>query len=84
MRKLIIECFPKPAITSLDTKSYLENIDAKYAIDAYHSLSIEGYQVTIELIEKVRSGKWDPDTNETDRNHKNALAARGYWLAFKL
>ena len=83
MRKPIIDRFPKLSITSLDTKSYLENIDAKYAIDAYHSLSIEGYQVTIELIEKVRSGKWDPDTNETDRNHKNALAARGYWQAFQ-
>ncbi len=83
MRNPIIDRFPKPSNTPLDTKSYLENIEAKYTIDAYHSLSIEGYQVTIDLIEKVRSGKWNPDTDEADHNHKNALAARGYWQAFQ-
>jgi len=83
MRKPIMERFPEISHISLNTKIYLENIDAKHTIDAYHSLSIEGYQVTIELIEKVRSGKWSPDNNKADNNHKNALAARGYWQAFQ-
>ena len=30
-------------------------------IDAYHSLSIEGYRVTQELIEQVQAGDWDPE-----------------------
>jgi hypothetical protein len=31
----------------------------------------------------VRSGTWNPDTDERDREHRNALAARGYWLAYQ-
>ncbi len=58
-------------------------MDDNYVNDAYNSLSIEGYRVTPELIEKVRSGKWQPDLNEDDRNQSNALAARGYWQAFQ-
>jgi Fic/DOC family len=53
------------------------------AADAYHSLSIEGYRVSPALIERVPSGSWNPDANEQDREHRNALAARGYWLAFQ-
>jgi len=53
-----------------------------YATDAYHSLSIEGYQVSAELIERVRTGAWRPDLNEADRESRNAMAARGYWQAF--
>jgi len=32
--------------------------------DAYNSLSIEGYRVTPELIERIRDGKWDPESEE--------------------
>ena len=31
----------------------------------------------------MRSGTWNPDANEQDREHRNALAARGYWLVFQ-
>ena len=31
----------------------------------------------------MRSGTWNPDANERDREQHNALAARGYWLAFQ-
>ncbi len=54
-----------------------------YVTDAYHSLSIEGYQVSRDLIERVRAGNWNPDRKEDDRNQRNALAARGYWQAFQ-
>lgn len=47
------------------------------------ALSIEGYRVTPELIERVRSGDWNPDSAEADRNHRDALAARGYWQSFQ-
>ncbi len=36
-----------------------------------------------EFIERVRSGEWDPDQNEADRKQQDAMAARGYWLAFQ-
>lgn len=66
-----------------DTASYLHHLDEVYVSDAYNSLSIEGYRVTPELIERVRSGDWNPTSVEADRNHRDALAARGYWQAFQ-
>ncbi len=83
MRKPVLEYFPPAPSTTIDTQSYLKQIDDIYVTDAYHSLSIEGYQVTTELIERVRSGNWNPDSDENDRNQRNALAARGYWQAFQ-
>jgi DNA polymerase/3'-5' exonuclease PolX len=66
-----------------DTDAYLKFVDEIYTSDAYHSLSIEGYRVTPELIERVRAGTWNPKENEADRKNRDALAARGYWQAFQ-
>ncbi len=84
MRLIIIENFPSPPRAPANIDAYLERIEASYVTDAYHSLSIEGYRVSPELIERVRSGGWNPLDEENDRNHKDALAARGYWQAFQL
>ena len=54
-----------------------------YASDAYHSLSIEGYRVSPELVERVRSGAWDPENDPVHGRDRDALAARGYWQAFQ-
>ena len=62
---------------------YLEDTDSAYGEDAYHSLSIEGYRVTPELIERVQSGTWDPEEAADDRQQRDALAARGYWQAYQ-
>ncbi len=83
MRIPIIERFPISPDISINVKEYLHKVEEQYVADAYHSLSIEGYHVSAELINKVRIGKWNPDNDETDYNHKNALAARGYWQAFQ-
>jgi len=83
MREQIIEQFPKFSNQKISIKNYLKKVEENYVADAYHSLSIEGYRVSKELIEKVSSGKWNPDRDEYDRDHKNALAARGYWQAFQ-
>lgn len=50
--------------------------------DAYNSLSIEGYRVTRDLIERVPDGNWNPEINKTDRMHRDAVAARGYFQCF--
>jgi len=68
---------------TLDSKRILEAMEENYIRDSYHSLSIEGYRVTERLIERVRSGEWNPEDNQTDADRKNALAARGYYQAFK-
>lgn len=83
MRTAIIENFPAAPGLPENTAAYLKHVEEVYVTDAYHSLSIEGYRVSRELIERVRSGDWNPDNDEQDREHRNALAARGYWQAFQ-
>ena len=82
MRGKIMEIFPKAPGIPKDKKSYMEKIDEIYSTDAYHSLSIEKYKVSLDLIEKVKSGKWNPNDNDEDAKQKDAMAARGYWQAF--
>lgn len=82
-RDAVLAEFPPPPGLSGDRKAYLRRIDETYKLDAYHSLSIEGYQVTPELIQRVATGEWDPERQPSDRESANALAARGYWLAFQ-
>ncbi len=83
MREPVLKYFPSAPSTAVDTQTYLKQVDDIYVTDAYNSLSIEGYQVSTELIKRVRSGNWNPDSNENDHNQRNALAARGYWQAFQ-
>lgn len=83
MRKEILPYFPQTNNKTINTADYLKEVDELFTTDAYHSLSIEGYQVSEKLIERVKSGSWSPETNEKDLEHKNAMAARGYWEAFQ-
>lgn len=80
----ILEVFPEAPGRPSNHQTYLQCLDETYGSDAYHSLSIEGYQVSRELVERVRSGLWDPERRDTDRGSRDALAARGYWQAFQL
>jgi hypothetical protein len=84
MRGTVAETFPKAPGLPKDREAYLRFVDEIYQSDAYHSLSIEGYSVSPEVIDRVRQGNWDPDHHEDDRKSRDALAARGYWQAFQL
>ena len=81
MREQILPLIDKSERKIDDVKGYMSSLDVKYKDDAYHSLSIEGYKISAELIEKVKSGNWKPDAE--DKENKNALVARGYYLAFQ-
>lgn len=83
MRNTVIQHFPEPPSQKLNIAAYMENVEKIYVSDAYHSLSIEGYRVTPELINRVRSGDWNPAQNQDDKEKLNALAARGYWQAYQ-
>ncbi len=83
MREPVTERFPKAPGLPRDVGAYMKGVDEAYVTDAYHSLSIEGYRVTPELIERVRSGAWNPEAHEQDREQRNAMAARGYWQAYQ-
>jgi len=82
-RDAVAKNFPPPPGLPKNTEGYLHKIDEIYQYDAYNSLSIEGYQVTPELINRVKSNDWNPASNEYDNNLKNALAAKGYYDAFQ-
>ncbi|MEI7610010.1 MAG: Fic family protein [Rhodospirillaceae bacterium] len=82
-RDQVENSFPPAPGLPLDVDGYLADVEAVFVTDAYHSLSIEGYRVTPELIERVRSGSWNPEQSDEDRQNRDALAARGYWQAFQ-
>jgi hypothetical protein len=83
MREAVFETFPAAPGLPAVTAAYMKRLEEVYVTDAYHSLSIEGYRVSAELIERVRAGTWNPDDDGQDREHKDALAARGYYGAFQ-
>jgi hypothetical protein len=82
-REIVIAELPEPPGENVDPSSYFEQMEDIYKEDAYNSLSIEGYQVTDGLIDKVRNNNWNPPLVEGDRSEIDALAARGYYEAFQ-
>lgn len=84
MRAAVIDALPEAPGRPKSRTAYLHSVDDIYQSDAYHSLSIEGYRVSLELIERVTAGNWNPETQDADRRSRDALAARGYWQAFQV
>jgi hypothetical protein len=56
MRRRVIHALPRPPYLPQDRKAYLRLVDDIYQSDAYHSPSIEGYSISMELTERVRAG----------------------------
>jgi hypothetical protein len=83
MREPVIGRFPKAPGLPRNISAYMKRVGDAYVTDAYHSLSIEGYRVSRELIERVRSNTWNPEANEQDRGQRDAMAALGYWQAYQ-
>lgn len=83
MRGTVLDVFPKTDRVHVGVDACMRHLEAQYSQDAYHSLSIEGYRVADALIEKVRRGGWRPDSDATDSEQRNSMAARGYWQAFQ-
>ncbi len=79
----IIALKPDVPKLSLSEPDYLASIESIKISDAYHSLSIERYKVTPELIQKIADGSWNP-LSEEDKKHRDAMAAKGYLEAFNL
>ena len=82
MREDVIKHFPKAPGIMKDHKEYLRKVEEVYITDAYHSLSIESYKVTAQLIERVKSGNWNKNSDE-DKKERNRMAARGYYQSFQ-
>ncbi len=84
MREHVIASFPAPPKAAINREALMQDVEARYVTDAYHSLSIEGYRVSPALIERVRDGNWNPDVDEKDRDTRDAMAARGYFETHKV
>jgi len=83
MRGDVIRHFRKYKPGKENAKKIFQHIEEVYVDDAYNSLSIEGYKVSKSLIGKIKTGEWNPDKHESDLQKRNALAAKGYYLAFQ-
>ena len=83
-RKVIIEKFPAAPGVPKNIEKFISSVKEIYLTDAYHSLSIERYQVTPELIDRVRNGSWNAKDNDGDSKQRDAMAAKGYWDAFQM
>jgi len=83
MRNDVIHIFPEAPSDPVDIQDYLAELEDNFVTDAYHSLSIEGYRVTHELIEQVSSGNWNPEQSTDSKKHLDAMAAKGYWDSFQ-
>lgn len=83
MRPQVLETFPAAPGLPANPAHYLAQAAEAYESDAYNSLSIEGYQVSPDLIARVRRGEWNPDVSTADGAQRDALAARGYFQAFQ-
>lgn len=84
MRQAVIDAFPEPPGTSPSKEErVIKVILERYKHDAYHSLSIEGYEVTEDLIQKIEQGNWSPEINPADHEQIDAMAAKGYFDTFQ-
>ena len=83
-RKVILEKFPTAPGMPKNIEKFISSVKEIYVTDAYHSLSIERYQVTPELIDRVRNGSWNAKDNDGDSKQRDAMAAKGYWDAFQM
>ena len=83
LRETVCNNFPKAPGLPTDKEAFMKDVDDIYVIDAYHSLSIECYRVSPELIAKVSSGEWNAKENRKNRKLRDAMAARGYYQAFQ-
>ena len=77
-RKAIIEKFPAAPGVPKNIEKFIGNVKEIYVTEAYHFLSIEQYQITPELIDRVRNGSWNAKDNDGDSKQRDAMAAKGY------
>ena len=58
LREPVLEVFKDGPHKPLEhPEAYVDHVEALYTLEAYNSLSIEGYRVTPELIERIVTGR---------------------------
>ncbi len=82
MRPRVIDCFPRGRAAAVNARRCLRAVDDVCFADAWHSLAIDGLEVTPGVLDRVRSPDWRPVSAAEDETHRPELAARGHWRAF--
>lgn len=82
-RDSIIDLVPKAPGLPKSSSKFLKQIAMQTVQDAYHSLSIEGFRVTQELLDRVANKQWNPAQALEDSELTNTIAAAGYFKAFQ-
>lgn len=83
MKDAIVRQNFMPTVGPTEIDSYLDSMEELYIRDAYHSLSIEGYQVTEGLLKAIQGGVWPSKYEIQNVSDRNALAAVGYRRSFQ-
>ena len=73
MRGVIIDVFPSAPGRPKNQHAFMKAVNDAYINDAYHSLSIEDYRVTSDLIESVREGDWNPGDDAGDQKETRCV-----------
>ena len=82
MRPRVIDCFPPGRPPAVNAKRCLRAVDDVCFADAWHSLAIDGLEVTPGVLDRVRAPEWRLATGTVNEAHRPELAARGQWRAF--
>ena len=80
-RTAVLQTMVVDSSNPVNLDAYLQSVEERHVEDAYHSLSIEGYKVSSDLIKRIADGYWDPESAGT-QNDRNAMAAKGYFDTF--
>ena len=83
MKDAVLQHSFMPNVSPPESGSYLDSMEELYVRDAYHSLSIEGYQVTEGLLNAIQGGVWPSKYEIQNVTDRNALAAVGYRRSFQ-
>lgn len=83
MKETVVQHNFVPNAYPTEIDSYLDSMEELYVRDAYHSLSIEGYQVTEGLLNAIQDGVWPSKYEIQNVTDRNALAAVGYRRSFQ-
>jgi Fic family protein len=83
MRETVVHVFPAAPEARPDRDAYLRSMDDVFARDAFHSLALEGYRITPEVIQRAATAASDPVGGD-ERRGREVLDARAYWRSFQL
>ena len=79
MRPSVAARFPAQAHRKVNARACLRHVDDICLADAWHSLAVDGIEVSTKSLEQARRPEWQRPADASD---PAVLLARGHWQAF--